>query len=206
MTMTRKNGRCALATAIGVLALLPAAPVRAQSPEPGGGAIAITGGGATTASTVGALVGGTVVYDVNDRLAVEGQAAWFDRGRAAEGFTANAGVLVNLVPLGRTAVPYAAVGGGLYRASFDVPYAFGGWHTADMPHFYARRAAMIGAPMNGVFATRTFTDPSVTMGGGVRVTLAPHLEVRPDARAIVVLDAGRRHTIGMFGVNLGFRF
>jgi hypothetical protein len=56
------------------------------------------------------------------------------------------------------------------------------------------------------FATRTFTDPLVTMGGGVRVTVAPHLELRPDARAIVVLDAGRSHTIGMFGVNLGFRF
>ena len=60
--------------------------------------------------------------------------------------------------------------------------------------------------MNGAFATRTFTDSSVTMGGGVRVTMAPHLELRPDARAIVVLDAGRSHTIGMFGVNLGFRF
>jgi hypothetical protein len=183
-----------------------AAPARAQSPEPGGGTIAITGGGATTASTVGALVGGTVVYDVNDRLALEGLGAWFDRGRTAEAFTASAGVLVNLLPLGRTAVPYAAAGAGLYRASFDVPYLGGVWSTAGMPHFYGRRAAMPGAPVNGAFATRTFTDPSVTMGGGVRVTLAPHLEVRPDARAIVVFDDGFSHTIGLFGVNVGFRF
>jgi hypothetical protein len=56
------------------------------------------------------------------------------------------------------------------------------------------------------FEARTFTDPVVTMGGGVRVTLATHLELRPDARALVVLDGGNSHTIGVFGLNVGYRF
>jgi hypothetical protein len=30
--------------------------------------------------------------------------------------------------------------------------------------------------------------------------------VRSDARAIVVLDGGNSHAVGVFGVNVGYRF
>jgi hypothetical protein len=196
------------AAAIVILAAVTAAPAQAQDSDPGGVArtIAFTGGGATTASTAGALIGGTVIYDVNRYLALEGQGAWFDRGARAEAYMANAGVLANLVPRGRPAVPYLAAGAGVYRASFEVPFVAGGWSVDWMPRFYARRMAMMPFRPAVAFEARTFTDPVVTMGGGVRVTLAAHFELRPDARALVVLDGGNSHTIGVFGLNVGYRF
>jgi hypothetical protein len=195
-------------TLIALVALLGAAPAHAQGTEPGGTAstIAFVGGGATTASTAGALLGGTVVYDLNRRLALEGQGAWFDRGPRAEAYMANASLLVNLVPRGRPAVPYLAAGAGVYRASFDVPSLGGVWALDGMPRFYARRLATMPFRPAVAFEARTFTDPVVTMGGGVRVTLATHLELRPDARAIVVLDGGNSHTVGILGLNIGYRF
>jgi hypothetical protein len=83
-----------------VLAALAAAPAQAQGTEPGGTAstIAFIGGGATAASTAGALIGGTVVYDLNRRLALEGQGAWFDRGARAEAYMASASPGVPGVP------------------------------------------------------------------------------------------------------------
>lgn len=229
-------------------ALLVVAPASAQNaaPETPGGVIALFGGGATTTSTAGPLVGGTILFDINNRLSLEGQGAWFDRGSGAEAFTLGGSLLVNIVPLGRTAVPYAAVGGGLYRASFDLAHAqllgaiegrfgpgnafcptpgigymngpglgfgdcvagtpVGFWGVGDMPRFYARRLGMMVVPPSGAWGTRTFTDPAVSFGGGVRIGVANHLEVRPDARAIVVLDGGNSHTVGVFGVNVGYRF
>jgi hypothetical protein len=195
------------AAAIVVLAAVAAAPARAQGTEPGGTASTIAFvGGATTTSSAGALIGGTVVYDVNRYVALEGQGAWFDRGARAEAYMANASVLANLVPRGRPAVPYLAGGVGVYRASFDVPFVAGGWSVDWMPRFYARRMAMMPFRPAVAFEARTFTDPVVTMGGGVRVTLATHLELRPDARALVVLDGGDSHTIGIVGLNIGYRF
>jgi hypothetical protein len=61
-------------------------------------------------------------------------------------------------------------------------------------------------PTNAAWGTRTFTDPAVSFGGGVRINVARHLEVRPDARAIVVLDGANSHTVGIFVVNIGYRF
>jgi hypothetical protein len=221
-------------------------PARAQTPETAGpgATIAFLGGGATTTSTAGPLAGATVVYDLNERWSVEGQGAWLGRGSGADAFTVTGNVLVNLLPLGRRVVPYAAAGGGVYRASFDLGHrrlmgavagpfgpgsefcpspgagymrgpgsgfgdctAPGGfWGVGEMPGFYGRRLGMMMVPAGGVWSTRRFIDPAVSFGGGVRLNLASHLELRPDARAIVVLDGGRRYTVGVFGVNLGYRF
>lgn len=232
---------------IAAAALLIAAPAMAQAPETAGpgGTIAFLGGGAATTSTAGALVGATVVYDINERLAVEGQGAWLGRGSGADAVAVTGNVIVNLLPLGRRVVPYAAAGGGLYRASFDLAherlmgavaqsvgpgsafcpapgtgymrgpgYGFGGctaaagefWGVGRMPGFYGQRLGMMTVPPGGAWGTRSFTDPAVSFGGGVRLNLASHLELRPDARAIVVLDGGSSVTVGVFGVNLGYRF
>lgn len=237
-----RTGMAAMAAA-----LLLAGPALAQTPETAGpgGTIAFLGGGAATTSTAGPLAGATVVYDINERVSVEGQGAWLGRGSGADAFTLTGNVLVNLLPLGRRVVPYAAAGGGVYRASFDLgharllgaiagPYGPGNevcpspgagymrgpgygygdctapsagfWGVGEMPRFYGQRLGMMVVPMSGTWGTRTFTDPAVSVGGGVRFNLAPHLEVRPDARAIVVLDGGQSYTVGVFGVNLGYRF
>lgn len=233
---------------VAVVALVVAAPASAQREEGGGpgGTVAFIGGGAVTSSTAGPLLGGTIVYDLSDRLSVEGQGAWFRRGSGAEAMSLNGSVLINLLPLGGAVVPYAAIGGGMYHASFDLaharllgaiqgPFAAGDqfcpspgigymhrlgpgfgdcvvdatsewWGVGRMPDFYARRLGMLVVPAEGRWGSRTFTDPAVSVGGGVRLNLARHLEVRPDARAIVVFDGGRSHTVGLFGVNIGYRF
>lgn len=233
--------------AITAAALLLAVPAAAQTPETAGpgGTIAFLGGGAAATSTAGPLAGATVVFDINERLSLEGQGAWLGRGSGADAFMATGNVLVNLLPLGRRVVPYAAAGGGLYRASFDLGHArlmgavagsfgpgsefcpspgagymrgpgygvgtcaapgAGYWGVGETPGFYGRRLGMMMIPAGGVWGTRSFTDPAMTMGGGVRLNLASHLEVRPDARAIVVFDGRDRYTVGVFGVNLGYRF
>lgn len=234
--------------AITAAALLLAVPAEAQTPETAGpgGTIALLGGAATT-STAGPLAGATFVYDINERLSVEGQGAWMKRGPGGDAVAVTGNVLVNLLPLGRRVVPYAAAGGGLYRASFDLAHTrlmgtigrtfapgsefcpspgsgymrgpgFGSgfgdctapgagyWGVGEMPGFYGRRLGAMMVPAGGAWGTRTFTDPALTLGGGVRFNLASHLEVRPDARAIVVFDGRDAYTVGMFGVNLGYRF
>jgi hypothetical protein len=185
------------------------------------------------------------VYDINERVAVEGQGAWLGRGSGAEAFTVTGTMLINLLPLGRRVVPYVAAGGGIYRASFDLGHArlmgavagpfgpgsqfcpspgagymrgsgfgFGDcaaagggfWGVGEMPGFYARRLGMMTVLPTGAWSTRSFTDPAIAFGGGLRLNLAPHLEVRPDARALVVVDGTDSYTVGVFGVNFGYRF
>jgi hypothetical protein len=239
--LSRSLARAALALAI-------AAPVAAQSTETAGpgGTAAFIGGGVATSSTAGPLIGGTFVFDVNTRVSLEGQGAWLGRGSGSDALTLNGSLLVSLLPLGRRVVPYAAVGGGLYRASFDlgnrrllglvgadhgpgtrfcpspgsgymrgsgpnwancaVDGTAGLWGVGRMPQFYARRLGMLVVPMGRMWEPRTFTDPAVTFGGRVCLNLARHIELRPDARGIVIVDGGSSYTVGVFGVNIGYRF
>jgi hypothetical protein len=64
----------------------------------------------------------------------------------------------------------------------------------------------MGVPVGDAWETRTFTDPAVAMGGGVRFNVNEHLMVRPEIRALVVFAHGATHTLGVFGVQLGYRF
>jgi hypothetical protein len=75
-----------------------------------------------------------------------------------------------------------------------------------MPGFYARRLGPLTVPVGGRWETRAFTDPAVTFGGGIRFNVNEHVMVRPDVRALVVFGDGETHTLGMFGVQLGYRF
>jgi hypothetical protein len=61
-------------------------------------------------------------------------------------------------------------------------------------------------PAGGTWDTRSFTDPAVSFGGGLRFNVNEHLMLRPDARALVVFAAGETHTLGVFGIQLGYRF
>jgi hypothetical protein len=46
----------------------------------------------------------------------------------------------------------------------------------------------------------------VSVGGGLRFNVNDRLMVRPDIRALVVFSAGETQTLGLFGVQLGYRF
>jgi hypothetical protein len=75
-----------------------------------------------------------------------------------------------------------------------------------MPVFYARRLGPLPIPAGGVWEHRSFMDPAVSFGGGLRFNVNEHVMVRPDIRALVVVAEGETHTLGLFGVHLGYRF
>jgi hypothetical protein len=179
-----------------------------------------------------------------------------DRGPGAEALDVNVSLLVNLLT-DRRANPYVAVGGGIYRASFDLdnrrflgmmgslptgaqivptgggwgmmggaPGGYSGgagwmmdnfrWNDAtwsgphytsgQMPMFYANRLGAMMVPADGRWGERTFTDPALTFGGGVRLDVTRSLYVRPDVRALMVVADGDTFTVGTFSVGLGYRF
>jgi hypothetical protein len=83
-------------------------------------AISFAGGAGSTTSTTGVALGGSALFDLNDRASLEAQGTYLDRGAGADALNASVSLLVNLVSSRERIVPYAAVGGGVYRASFDL--------------------------------------------------------------------------------------
>ena len=64
----------------------------------------------------------------------------------------------------------------------------------------------MSVPAGGVWEPRSFVDPAMSVGGGLRFNVNEHLMVRPDIRALIVFADGDTHTLGVFGVQLGYRF
>lgn len=212
-------------------------------------AVSFVGAAGSTSSTTGVALGGSWLFDVNDRASLEAQGTYLDRGAGADAVTINGSLLVNLVSGRERIVPYAAVGGGLYRMSLDLANpaflgpnqnqfgpgtivcpaagtgfglgpgpgfgpgtgtcpatAAGYWGVGQMAGFYARRLGPMAIPAGGTWGTRSFTDPAVSFGGGLRFNVNERLMIRPDARAMVVFAAGDTHALGVFGIQLGYRF
>ena len=105
----------ALATGVSpVWARQDPAPVR-------DGPVSITalGGASLGSGQAGAAAGLTLSVDVNQRVSLEARSVYFDRGPGQSAMDLNVSVLVDLLTA-RRAVPYLSIGGGLYRAMFDV--------------------------------------------------------------------------------------
>jgi opacity protein-like surface antigen len=100
--------------------LLCATGAHAQSEVSPGSSVSLVAGVAASGDVTGAVLGGSFLFDASRWIGLEGEATYVDRGAGADAFTVSGGVLVNLVPSYRRVVPYAAVGGGLYRVSFDL--------------------------------------------------------------------------------------
>ncbi len=192
----------------------------------------LTSGVSGSYHMAGATVGGTLSRDLGSRLVLEATGAFLNRGFGENGLNLSASLLVNLRARGEKAVPYFALGGGVYRASFDMrnplltgPMAgygmgsygshgmmggsYGGspWNYGQMPVFYGNRMNPAQLDPDGRFyGRRTFTDPAVTVGGGIKVDLGSHLSLRPDVRALVVMSGGDSYTVGLFTLNFGYRF
>jgi hypothetical protein len=239
--------RIGLVTAVTVAAL--ASTAFGQSEIAPRIAVSFVGGTGFTASTTGVALGGSWLFDVNDRASVDAQGTYLDRGRGTDAISVSGSLLVNLLPARERIVPYAAVGGAMYRTSFDLanpaflgpvgaqfgpgsvvcpapgtgvgpgpgmgfgpgtgtcPATVAGyWGVGHMPDFYARRLGPMNVPMGGAWETRSFMDPAVSLGGGIRFNVTEHLMVRPDIRALVVFANGETDTVGVFGVQLGYRF
>ena len=78
--------------------------------------------------------------------------------------------------------------------------------TRGMPMFYANRLGQMTVPLDSRWGTRSFTDPAMTLGVGVRLDLTERLYVRPDVRALVVFGGGNTLTLGTATVGFGVRF
>ena len=240
------RGSWTLATlAITALTLMPSV-VAAQQPRT---AVAFGAGVASGASDTGIGLGGTVLFDLNERASIEGHGTYLDRGAGAEAFNAGGSLLVNLLPSSSAVVPYAAIGGSVHHASYDLAHGrflgpagtqfdagsrvcaspgtgfgfgpgpgwgsgaatcpagvSGFWGVGELPAFYARRLGSLTFPRGGTWESRSFTDPALNVGGGVRFNVTDRFMLRPDVRALVVFADGETHTLGFFAVNLGFRF
>lgn len=248
MMMKMIMKRLVLVCWILVLAVAVAGAQTTSASGPGGSvAVGFVGGLTTGASTAGGTVGATFTFDVSERLTIETTGAYLDRGLGANALYFNGGLLVNLLPAGRKAVPYAALGGGVYHASFDLdnPRMFGSmmqqsgpgaqlvpiqgmpgfgimrgytgqmWrgpfagpvvNPSSMSQFYANRLGTMMVPPDGRWGMRSFTDPALTIGGGVRLDLSKHLSFRPDVRALVLMGGGRSTTMALFSMSVGYRF
>jgi hypothetical protein len=212
-------------------------------------AVAFTLGVSTGEEQTGGVFGGTVLVNLNERVAIEGNGIYLDRGSGADGVNVGGSAILNLVSSRARGVPYVVVGGSVHHATFDlsderflgnrnVPFAPGsmvcaapgtgagfgpmpGWGVGNatcpaamagylgvgrMPRFYGNRLGALQVPMNGMWDDRSFTDPALSYGGGVRINLTDRLMIRPDLRALTVFGDGDTHTIGVFVVNLGYRF
>lgn len=135
-------------------------------------------------------------------------------------------LLVDLLPASGKTVPYLALGGGLYGASFNMdserffgrlsnqfpggtqmmPIAGGTFSPNHMPAFYVDRLGQMMVPTNGRWGRRSFTDPAISVGGGIRLDVSPRFHVRPDARALIVIANGARYTVGVVTIGVGYRF
>ncbi|MEW6321996.1 MAG: hypothetical protein AB1635_13035 [Acidobacteriota bacterium] len=99
-------------------------------------------------------------------------------------------------------------GGATFGGMFGTPGAGPGgmFGAGRMPAFYADRVSGIRMGQDGRWGMHGFTDPSVSLGGGLRFDLTDHLVVRPDVRALVIVGGGMTHTVTTATVGIGYRF
>lgn len=82
----------------------------------------------------------------------------------------------------------------------------GYWGVGAMPAFYGGRMGVLTMPAGGMWGTRSFTDPAITLGGGVRVNLTDRVVLKPDARVWLVMGDGDTQAMGVFTLHVGVRF
>ena len=176
----------------------------------------------------GATVGGSLLVDVKRRLAVEGSGAYLDRGAGASAASLSVGLVLNLVSRDETALPYLVAGVGLSRASFDTrnarfsgPAPSGemgagryrhvmegeppGWDLGELPPFYSDRVENLIA-REGRSGSRSFNDPALSVGAGVRIRLGRNWSAREDARAQLLMRSGEIYLVWVFSIHLGRGF
>jgi hypothetical protein len=209
--------------------------------------VVFDGGLATGSPGAGPAIGGRLTFDLNDRMAIEGAGSWAGRGSGADAASLTASLLVNLTRADRKAVPYAAIGGGFYRAMFDMgdrrffgmmgseyagtqlvpiagmhgvgmmqgytgngrwsePWSGPTWDVSQMPMFYLQRMGTLQVPADGRWGMHRFSDPAISLGGGMRMDITDRVYFRPELRALVLVADGRSSTSGLFTVGVGYRF
>ena len=196
--------------------------------------IGLLGGLSAGSGDAGGSIGLNLAFDVTDRIGVEARSMGSRQGSGQMGMEATGTMLFTIARTAKAA-PYAAIGGGVYHTSFDLgsQAMFGAigsqygpgtmmtsvagssgfmmgngtvYNVSQMPAFYANRLGQMTVPANGSWGMRSFTDPALTVGGGIRFDVGERLYVRPDIRALMVFGNGDRLTLSTMTLALGYRF
>ena len=122
------------------------------------GPVSITalGGASLGSGQAGAAAGLTLSVDVHQRVSLEARSVYFDRGPGLSAMDLNVSVLVDLLTA-RRAVPYVSIGGGLYRAMFDVgnERSFGMMGASSARMTWASRMGRCRCSTRGAWAVST---------------------------------------------------
>lgn len=92
--------------------------------------------------------------------------------------------------------------GGIWTGPWSGPTS----SANQMPMFYANRLGQMTIPQDGHWGMRSFTDPALTVGGGIRIDLTSRVYVKPDVRALVVFANGDRLVLTTMVMAIGYRF
>jgi hypothetical protein len=157
--------------------------------------LSLFGGAATPESASGALLGGTIGWQLNSRVGLEGNVMWLDRPDSETGFSAAFSTHVNFRN-GATVAPYLTGGVGIYHAAVDM-------NDDAAPRFYADRVMMTD---DNPGMRRTFTDLSLITGGGVAFFLSPQLALRPQADVMFVVADDDTRVVPVFTLHLVYHF
>ena len=193
--MTRMNR-----PAIGVFAAILLAlawPISAQTAGnqwSHGTTLDLFGGAALApdADARGAL-GGTIGWEINHHVEIEGAGTWIIPRQSDQAFTAELKGIVNLTNP-NTAVPFVGAGVGMYLATFDAG-------SASIPPFYQPR--MSGAPAG---SSQSFTDPSLVLTGGVSIHTGRHVSFRPEVSVRWVLHDSDSYAVTVVAVHAIYHF
>ena len=189
-----RDGRPLLLALASTLALVVPAGAQAPPAPERGTDLAVFVGAASSQAATGGVIAGIAGWQLTPLVAAEARAGWFDRERGSSAFAADVGALVRL-SVREPVRPYVTAGFGLYRA------AFGGGARPGSP-FYRRRVGSDIVPAGGA----SFTDPAARLGAGLDLAAGRNVTIRPEVGALIVWRDGHRHTLGSFGVRIGYRF
>jgi hypothetical protein len=170
----------------------------AQGANPGGSETSFLGGfvGVASAEPAESLTAGAAAgWRISPWVTAEGRMSWIDRPSGQQMFTGGFSALLTFPVEGR-ARPFVRGGFGLYSASFRVP--------ADMstvPAFYQPR--LVGDPGGGF---RTFNDPAVITGVGVKMISGRSFSWRPEVETFLVFRESRTFFVATASVQFSFHF
>jgi len=197
--MTRILGLACGSLAVGLMAL--ATPVSAQTaqtvqshPWSHGTTLDLFGGAALapSADMRGAL-GGTIGWEVNHHVEIEGAGTWIVPRDSDQAFMAELKGVFNLTRP-NAAVPFVGAGVGMYLATFDAG-------SNAIPAFYQPR--MAGAAAG---SSQSFTDPSLILAGGFNIIASRHVSLKPEVSVRWVLHDSDSYAVTMLAVHFVYHF
>jgi hypothetical protein len=183
-----------IALALCSFALQASAQPASPSEWSRGTAISGFAGVGADGSHTGGLFGGTLGWDLNPRIAIQGSGGWAEYGDGTDAFSASLGARFHLLRSQRVN-PFVNGGVGFYRASFGP--------GASAPDFYSHRMRL-DVPHRTLRST--FTDPSFVCGGGLNIAVNRRMRIRPEVNVDLVFRDSRTNTVPSFRMHFVYVF